>query len=63
MRFFRTKVWWWFDIGLIKWSALLFGVAVGAYFADFVRQYALVFIFAAIAFAVRPTYKYFDDNE
>ncbi len=63
MKLFRTKVWWWFDIGLVKWSAILIGMVAGAFLADFVRQYVWVFIFAAIAFAIRPTFKYFDDKE
>jgi hypothetical protein len=63
MKLFRTKVWWWFDIGLVKWSAILIGMVAGAFLADFVMQYVWVFIFAAIAFAIRPTFKYFDDKE
>ena len=39
MKLLRTKIWKWYDIGLLKWSVLLFGMIVGAYFHDFVMQH------------------------
>jgi hypothetical protein len=59
MKLFRTKVWSWLDIGLLKWSVLLFGMVAGAYFADFVRQFVWIFLGAAIFLAIRPSLNYF----
>jgi hypothetical protein len=63
MRLLRTKVWSWFDIALLKSSALLFGAIIGAYLSDFVKQYVLAFLLAAIALAIRPAITYFRDND
>lgn len=58
---FRTKIWSWIDIGLLKWSSLLFGAIAGAYFPGFVRQYVWVLLVAAVALAVKPAIAYFRD--
>jgi len=63
MSLFKTKVWWWLDIGLLKWSALIFGMIVGAYLSDFVKQYVWVFVLVAVILAIRPAVKYFGDND
>jgi hypothetical protein len=62
LRLFRTKIWWWLDIGLLKWSALLFGAIAGAYFSDIVKQYVWVLLSAAAILAIRPVIKYFEDK-
>jgi hypothetical protein len=38
MKLLRTKVWYWWDIALLKWSALLFGMIFGALFTDLVKD-------------------------
>jgi putative Mn2+ efflux pump MntP len=46
------------DIGCIKWSSILFGVIVGAYIANFTKQYLWLFIVLAVLIAVKPIYKF-----
>jgi len=58
MAIFKTKTWSAFDIMLIKWSAAFFGMIVGAYISNFVRQYLWIFIVLVIAFGLRPLYLY-----
>jgi hypothetical protein len=62
MGIFRTKVWWWGDIGLLKWSSLLFGMIAGAWLADFVKQNLWIFVVIAIALAIRPGIAYFQED-
>jgi hypothetical protein len=61
MKLFRTKIWSWVDIGLLKWSVLLFGTIVGAYFHDFVMQHVLVILIMAVLLVIRPTMAYFKE--
>ena len=61
--FFRTKVWSWPDIGLVKWSALLFGMVAGAYLSEFVTQYWWGFVTVAVLLAIRPAVKYFGGKD
>lgn len=58
---FRTKVWHWFDIWLLKVSVLLFGVAAGACFHDAVTPGLWAVLAAAVLLAVRPAVVYFRD--
>jgi hypothetical protein len=59
MKFFKTKVWAWFDIALLKWSCILSGIIAGAYCADFTRRYLFVIAGAALLLAIRPAAAYF----
>lgn len=61
MKLLRTKIWDWYDIGLLKGSVLLFGMIAGAYFHDFVMQYVWVILIAAVLLAIRPTIAYYKD--
>jgi len=63
MSLFKTKVWRWLDIGLLKWSALIFGMIAGAYLSDFVKQHVWVFVSVAVILAIRPAVKYFGDGD
>lgn len=63
MNLFKTKIWWWFDIWALKWGAFLFGIIAGAYLSDFVKQYVWVFAVVALILVIRPSIKYFGDNE
>ncbi len=45
------------DIGLVKWGSIFFGVLIGAYFADVVLKYWIVFLALVIALSIRPAYK------
>ena len=62
MRLFRTKIWSWVDIWVLKWCAFLFGIIVGAYRADMVKQYVWVLLAIAVALAIRASLKYFGDE-
>ncbi len=62
MKLFRTKVWQWPDIVLLKWCAVLVGMIAGAYLSEFVRENVWVFVLVAVLLAVRPAARYFGDN-
>ena len=63
MRLFRTKVWSWADIWLLKWCAFLFGIIAGAYNSDFVKQYVWIFFIVAILLTIRPATRYFEKSD
>lgn len=62
MKLFRTKVWRPVDLGLFKWANILFGMIVGAYLADFVKDYLWLFIIAVILLAIKPMAAYFSND-
>jgi len=61
MQLFKTKIWSWVDIVLLKWCVLFFGMIVGACIPDFVIQHVWVFLIAAVLLAIKPTFTYFKD--
>lgn len=61
MQLLKTKVWKWGDIWLLKWCALLFGMALGAYFHVYVIKYAWAIVICALLFALRPAVNYWKD--
>jgi uncharacterized membrane protein YoaT (DUF817 family) len=61
MNLLRTKIWRWSDIALLKWSALFVGVAIGAYFHEYVTRYSWVIIISALLLAFRPAIAYFKE--
>jgi len=63
MRLLSPRTWSWTDIAFLKWSAAFFGMIVGAYFSDFVKQYAVAFLLTACLLAIRPLMAYFKDTE
>ena len=63
MSLLRTKMWWWFDIWVLKWSTFLFGMIAGAYLSDFIKQHVWVFAVVAVILAIKPTIKFFEDSE
>jgi hypothetical protein len=62
MGLLRTKTWCWLDIGLLKWSCILFGMVAGAYFAGFVLRYVWVFLACAWLLAIKPAFSYFRND-
>ena len=58
MGIFKTKMWSAVDLMLLKWSSVLFGMIIGAYWGVFVKQYLWVFIVLVIVFGARPLYSY-----
>lgn len=61
MKLLKTKIWNWRDIALLKWSALLAGMVLGAYFHEYVTQNAWVIIICVLLFALRPAAAYFKE--
>jgi len=61
MKFFKDKKYSVMDIGLIKWSCILFGMVLGAYLADFVLGYTWLFIVVALLLAIKPAFAYFKE--
>lgn len=62
MKLFKDKKYSVMDIGLIKWSCILFGMVLGAYLADFVLGYSWLFIIVALVLAVKPIVAYFKEG-
>lgn len=63
MKLLRTKIWLWADVLMLKWSAFLFGIVVGAYFPHFFEKYIWFALVLAIILAIRPTIRYFGKSE
>jgi hypothetical protein len=63
MKLFRTKMWSVLDIGLLKWSCILFGMIIGSYRPSFVKPQVWIFTLAAILLAIKPAISYFMDEE
>lgn len=61
MKLLISKVWNWWDIALLKWCCLLYGVAVGAYFHVVVMQYVGWVLVAAILLTIRPAIAYWKE--
>ena len=61
MKLLKTKIWSWWDVGLLKLGVLLFGMIAGAYFHDFVMQYVRVILIAAVLLVIIPAIAYFKD--
>ena len=62
MKLFRTKVWTWFDIALLKWSCILLGMIAGAYLNDFTKRYVWLIAAAFLPMAFRPAVSYFRND-
>jgi hypothetical protein len=62
MGIFKTKTWSAVDIMLLKWSSTLFGMIVGAYASNSVKQYLWLFIVLVIVFGLKPLYSYWFKN-
>jgi hypothetical protein len=61
MKLLKTKIWNWRDIALLKWSALLAGMVIGAYFHEYVTKNTWVIVVCVLLFALRPAAEYFKD--
>ena len=62
MKLFKDKKYSVVDIGLIKWSCILFGMVLGAYLADYVLSYVWLFIIVALLLAIKPIVAYFKED-
>ncbi|HTP65953.1 MAG TPA: hypothetical protein VMJ66_11225 [Geobacteraceae bacterium] len=63
MKLLRTKVWPWADVWMLKWSAFLFGIVIGAYFPYFFGKYIWLLLVLAIILAIRPSITYFGNGD
>lgn len=61
MELFRTKIWNWWDVLLLKWCAFLFGIAAGAYFHENVMPYLWIILVIAVLLAIRSAIAYWKD--
>jgi len=61
MKLFRTKIWNWWDVWLLKVCVLLFGIIAGAYFHEYIMEYSRVILVLAVILAIRPAIAYFKD--
>lgn len=59
MKLFTDKKYSVIEIGLIKWSCILFGMVAGAYLSDFTLRYVWIFIIVAVILAIKPAASYF----
>jgi hypothetical protein len=42
------------DIGCLKWNCIFFSMVLGAFLADFTKQYAWIFVIAAVILTIKP---------
>lgn len=63
MKLYKAKVWSVIDIGLLKWCCIVIGMIVGAYLADFIKQYVWFFAIAAVLLGIKPVISYFRDDQ
>ena len=54
----RTKNLSMWDISLLKLYCAIFGIVVGAYISDFVKQYVYIFIIAFVLLGIGLAYKF-----
>lgn len=58
MKLLRTKEWTVLDIGLLKWSAIFFGMILGAFLSGLVKNNIWFFISLVVILALKPAYSY-----
>jgi hypothetical protein len=58
MKLLKTKTWTVLDLGLLKWSAILFGMILGAFLSGFVKKNIWVFLSLVLILAIKPVYSY-----
>ena len=61
MKLLKNKIWKWWDISLLKWCCLLYGVLVGAWLSEPVMRHAGWVLVAAIILTIRPAIAYWRD--
>ena len=59
MNLFRTKIWRWQEIAMLKWCCILIGMIAGAHLSGFVVRYVWGFVLAALFLAIGPAVRYF----
>jgi len=61
MKLLRTKIWNWWDVVILKWCCLFYGIVIGAYWRDFVMQYVWILLIVAVLLTIRPAIAYWKD--
>ena len=51
------------DVTLLKWSSILFGMIVGAFIPEYIKQNIWFFAFLVLLFAIKPGYTYLTRNK
>lgn len=51
------------DISLIKWSSIIFGMILGAFVHEYVKNNVWFFSFLVLLFAIKPTYTHLTKNK
>jgi hypothetical protein len=52
MNIFKTRMWAWWELGIVKWSSFLCGVAVGAFWSGVFAPYVLAIVSAGLVLGV-----------
>ncbi len=63
MKVFKTIEWSPANLGCFKWANILFGMIIGAYLADFVKQYLWIFIVLVLILALKVMIFYIYEKE
>jgi hypothetical protein len=63
VNFFKSKMWPFGDIVLLKLYCVVVGIIIGAHIAAFVKSYLWFFVLVAIVLVVRLFYFYFFKND
>ena len=62
MFFFTVpRTWNIYDLAMFKWSAIVFGMLVGAYASPIVKSYVWLFVVVFLLLAAKPLIKYFKE--
>jgi hypothetical protein len=59
MRIFKSTTFTWWELGMLKWTGLSVGIAIGATWPDIFAHYAGALLIVAFVLAIRPTIAYF----
>jgi len=61
MKLLKTKVWRWWDISILKWCCLFYGIAFGVYFHQALQSYLTLILVLAVLLTIRPAIAYWKD--
>jgi|OpeIllAssembly_1097287.scaffolds.fasta_scaffold2348752_1 hypothetical protein len=61
MNLFKPRVWSIGEIACIKWSSIAFGMIVGVYLADYLKEYVWFLVLGCVVLAIKPVVKFFRD--
>lgn len=53
MKLFKTKVWKWWDIAILKWCCLLYGICFSVFFHQALQPYLAILLVVAVLLTIR----------